>query len=158
MSDIFVRIEGIEGESKDVRHKGWIDATSIEYGVSQSSSTFSGGGGGVGRADFKSLSFTHYFDRASPNLFRFCAAGKHIPKVEISGCKSGGGSQEFAKITLKDVLVTFAGPTGTAGSQWVETVALSYSAIEIEAREQNTDGSMKAAVTAGWNVKENKAV
>jgi hypothetical protein len=37
-------------------------------------------------------------------------------------------------------------------------VALSYAVIEIEAREQNADGSMKAAVTAGWNVKENKAV
>ncbi|MDR2451499.1 MAG: type VI secretion system tube protein Hcp [Candidatus Accumulibacter sp.] len=158
MSEIYVRIEGIEGESKDAKHKGWIDAVSLGYGVSQSSSMSSGGGGGVGKADFNGVSFSHYFDRASPNLFKYCAAGKHIPKVEISGCKSGGGQQEFVRVTLTDVIVTGVTPSGNAGSMWVEAVSLSYSQIVIEAREQNADGSIGAGVAGGWDVKENRAV
>jgi type VI secretion system secreted protein Hcp len=158
MSEIYVKIEGIDGESKDAKHKNWIDAVSLSYGVSQSSSMFSGGGGGVGKADFNGVTFSHYFDRASPNLFKYCAAGKHIPKVEISGCKSGGGQQEFVRVTLTDVIVTGVTPGGDAGSMWVETVSLSYSQIVIEAKEQNADGSMGAGIAGGWDVKENKVI
>jgi type VI secretion system secreted protein Hcp len=157
MSEIYVKIEGIDGESKDEKHKGWIDAISLGYGVSQSSSMFSGGGGGVGKADFGGVVFSHHLDRASPNLFKYCAAGKHIPKVEISACKSGGGQKEFAHITLTDVIVTGVGPNGNAGSIWVETVSLAYSKIMIEVHEQKADGAMLAGVSGGWNVKENKA-
>ncbi|MDR1425030.1 MAG: type VI secretion system tube protein Hcp [Azoarcus sp.] len=158
MSEIYVKIEGIEGESKDAKHKGWIDAINLSYGVSQSSSVFTGGGGGVGKADFNGLAFTHYFDRASPNLFKYCAAGKHIATVEISGCKSGGGQQEFVHVKLSDVIVIGVTPNGNAGSMWVETVSLAYSQIVIEAKEQKADGSMVAGVSGGWNVKENKAI
>ena len=157
MSEILVKIEGIEGESKDVKHKGWIDATNFNYGVSQSSSMFSGGGGGVGKADFNGVTFSHYFDRASPNLFKYCAAGKHIPKVEISACKSGGGQQEFAHVTLTDAIVTGVTQNGNAGSMWVEVVSLSYSRIVIEAKEQRADGTMGASILGGWDVKENRA-
>jgi type VI secretion system secreted protein Hcp len=156
MSEIYVKIEGIEGESKDAKHKGWIDAINLSYGVSQSSSMFTGGG--VGKADFSGLSFSHYFDQASPNLFNYCAAGKHIPKVEISACKSGGGQQEFAHITLTDVIVSGVTPNGNAGSMWVEAVSLSYSRIVIEVKEQKQDGSTAAGISGGWDVKENKAV
>ena len=157
MSEIYVKIEGIEGESKDAKHKGWIDATSIHYGVVQPVALASGGGGGVGRADFSGVTFTHHLDRASPALFKYCAAGKHIPKVEISACKSGGGQQEFVRITLSDVIVAGVTPAGDAGSMWVETVTLAYSRIVIDVKEQKADGTMGASVLGGWDVKENRA-
>jgi type VI secretion system secreted protein Hcp len=158
MSEIFVKIEGITGESKDAKHKGWIDAINLSYGVSQSSSMSSGGGGGVGKADFRGLAFSHFLDRASPTLFKYCAAGKHVPTVEVSACKSGGGQQEFVHIVLSDVLVTSVEPSGAAGDMWVETVCLSYSRIVIEVREQSASGSMNAFVSGGWDVKENREV
>ena len=156
MSEIFIKIEGITGESKDAKHKGWIDAINLSYGVSQSSSMSSGGGGGVGRADFKGLVCSHFLDRASPALFKYCAAGKHVPTVEVSVCKSGGGQQEFVHIVLSDVLVTSVEPGGAAGDMLAETVCLSYSKIVIEVKEQSASGSMSATVSSGWNVKENR--
>ena len=78
--DIFIRLDGITGESKDAKHNGWIDVLTISYDVSQSSSMNVGGGGGVGRADFTPVTFGHHVDRASPALFKYCASGKHIPK------------------------------------------------------------------------------
>ena len=158
MSAIYVNVEGIEGECKDSKHKGWIDALSCSYGVSQSSAMASGGGGGVGKASFGALAFSHHFDKSSPNLFQYCAAGKHIPKVLVSVCKSGGGQQEYILITLEDVLITNVAPSGSEGSEWAESVNLSYSKIKIEAKEQDKGGSMLATVTGGWDVKQNKAV
>ncbi|THJ33276.1 type VI secretion system tube protein Hcp [Lampropedia aestuarii] len=52
LQDFFIKIDGISGESKDSKHAGWIDVLSFSYGVSQSSSSFTGGGAGVGKANF----------------------------------------------------------------------------------------------------------
>ncbi|MDR3213134.1 MAG: type VI secretion system tube protein Hcp [Azoarcus sp.] len=158
LQDFFIKLEGINGESKDSKHKDWIDVLSFSYGVSQSSSMFTGGGGGVGKASFDSVSFTHYADRSTPNLFMYCALGKHIPTVEISACKAGDGSQEYLHITLKDVLVTHAGPTGSTDDARIkETVSLSYSKIKVEVKEQNANGSLGAVITGMWDVKQNSA-
>ncbi|MDR2093431.1 MAG: type VI secretion system tube protein Hcp, partial [Azoarcus sp.] len=115
--EVFIKLDGIEGESKQAKHKGWIDVLDFSYRVTQSSSMATGGGGGVGRADFPPLTFTHYIDRASPNLFKYCAAGKPIPKVELSACKAGEGSKEFVNIKLFEVLVVDVGPNGSSGGQ-----------------------------------------
>lgn len=157
LQDIFIKIEGIDGESKDAKHKSWIDVLNFSYSVSQSSSAFTGGGSGVGKASFDTLNFTHFVDKSSPNLFMYCALGKHIPKVDLSCCKSGGGSQEYMHVTLNDVIVTHVSPSGSNSETQVnEMVTLSYAKIKIEVKEQKADGSMAATVTGAWNVKENK--
>jgi len=158
LQDFYIKIAGIDGESKDSKHKGWIDVLSFGYDVSQSDSAFTGGGSGVGKASFSALSFHHYVDKATPNLMQYCAAGKHIPTVEMSCCKVGDGAQEYMHITLSDCIITHAGPSGsTEDARVTETVSISYSKIKVEVKEQNANGSMGAAVTGTWNVKENKA-
>jgi type VI secretion system secreted protein Hcp len=47
--DYFLRIDGIEGESADAKHKGEIDVLSWSWGASNTGSG-AGAGGGVGRA------------------------------------------------------------------------------------------------------------
>lgn len=157
LQDLYVRIDGISGESKDSKHSGWIDALTIGYGVSQSFSGFTGGGGGVGKANFDSLTFTHYLDKSTPNLMQFCAAGKHIPNVEVSCCKVGDGSQEYVRITLNECLITSAGPRGASSDiRLKESVSIAYAKIKVEVKEQKPDGSMGPAVTGTWDVKQNK--
>ena len=155
--DFYIQLEGIQGESQDSKHEDWIDILSFEYNVSQSSSMSSGGGSGVGRANFDALTFFHYVDRATPNLMQYCASGKVIPTAKISCCKVGDGSQEYMKVTLSGCQITYAGPIGsTEDARIKEKVSISYEKIEVEVKEQNADGSMGAAVTGTWNVKENK--
>ncbi len=158
LQDFYIKIAGIDGESKDSKHAGWIDVLTFNYGVSQSSSMFTGGGGGVGKANFDVLSFTHYVDKATPNLMQYCASGKHVGTVEVSCCKAGDGSQEYMRITLTDCIITHAGPSGsTEDARVKESVSLSYSKIKVEVKEQNANGSMGAAVTGTWDVKLNKS-
>jgi type VI secretion system secreted protein Hcp len=158
LQDFYIKIDGIPGESKDARHQAWIDVLSFDYAVSQSSSMFTGGGGGVGKATFDALSFIHYVDKATPNLMQYCASGKHVGSVEVSCCKVGDGSQEYMKITLTDCLITHAGPTGSSEDARVkESVGISYAKIKVEVKEQNANGSMGAAVTGTWDVKQNQA-
>ena len=44
--DYFLKIDGIDGESTDAKHKGEIDLQSWGFGASQSGTMHSGGGGG----------------------------------------------------------------------------------------------------------------
>jgi len=157
LQDFYINIDGIKGESKDSKHKDWIDVLTWGYAVSQSSSMHTGGGGGVGKANFSEVLFTHYTDKSSPNLLKYCASGKHIATVELSANKVGDGSQEYLKITLTDVLITQVRPVGATNSpRVVEEVGLSYSKIKLEVKEQNADGSMGATTTGEWDIKQNK--
>ncbi len=157
LQDFFIKIDGIPGESKDAKHAGQIDVLSWGYGVSQSSTSHTGGGSGTGKANFSELCFSHYIDKSTPNLMKYCASGKHIPTVELSCCKVGDGSQQYMKVTLNEVLITHVQPSGsTSDARVVEQVGMSYGKIKVEVKEQNTDGSMGATVTGTWDVKQNK--
>ena len=157
LQDFFIKIDGIPGESKDSKHAGQIDVLNWGYEVSQTSTSHGGGGSGSGKANFKEIYFTHYIDKSTPNLMKYCASGKHIGTVVLSCCKVGGGSQEYMKVTLNEVLITHVSPSGSnSDSHVIESVGMSYGKIKVEVKEQNTDGSMGAAVTGTWDVKQNK--
>lgn len=47
--DIFIKLDGIEGESLDAAHKGEIQVLRWEWGVSQTSNMHSGSGRGCFR-------------------------------------------------------------------------------------------------------------
>lgn len=157
MQDFFIEIAGIAGESKDSKHSGQIDVLNWGYAVSQSSTSHTGGGSGTGKANFSELTFTHYVDKATPTLMKYCASGKHINQVVLTCCKVGDGSQEYMRITMNEVLVTHVSPSGSTGDPRVmESVGLSYGKILVQVKEQNADGSMGATVEGTWDVKQNK--
>lgn len=157
LQDFFIKIDGIPGESKDSKHSGQIDVLAWGYSVQQTSTSHGGGGSGAGKANFSEFTFTHYIDKATPNLMKYCASGKHIDTVVLTCCKVGGGSQEYMKVTLNEVLITHVSPEGSITDPRVtEQVGMSYGKIKVEVKEQNADGSMGAAVTGTWDVKQNK--
>jgi hypothetical protein len=77
--DIFVRIDGIEGESTDDQHPGWIEVFNYKVALKQKKSTTASNAGGAtaGRADFKPFNFKRPVDKASPKLAIACADGTH---------------------------------------------------------------------------------
>ena len=48
--DMFIKIDGIKGESADDKHKEEVDVLSWSWGMSQSGSAHMGGGAGAGKA------------------------------------------------------------------------------------------------------------
>ena len=66
--DVFIQINGIDGESLDASHQDEIDVIGWRWKVSQQAKMMSGSGGGAGKATVSDLEFTHQLDRASPNL------------------------------------------------------------------------------------------
>ena len=159
-SDIFLKIGDIKGESMDDKHKDEIDVMSFSWGVSQTGTLATGGGAGAGKAQFQDLHISTNMSKASPLLFKACATGEHIKEATLSGRKAGGkGSSDYLVIKLNDVLVSSYQTAGASGgSDPVDSLSLSYAKIEFSYKPQNPDGSLGGAVTAGWDLKANKAV
>ena len=66
--DIFIRLDGIDGESRDASHPNEIDVLTWDWSVSQQSNMHSGSGGGAGKCTVGDLAFEHYVDGATSNL------------------------------------------------------------------------------------------
>jgi type VI secretion system secreted protein Hcp len=158
--DYFLKLDGIEGESADSKHKNEIDLESWSWGETQSGSMHHGGGGGAGKVQMQDFHFTMRINKASPKLKLACASGEHIKKAVLTCRKAGKDQQEFMKVTLSDSIVSSYQTGGSAHSDIipVDQISLNFSKIEFEYKEQKADGTLGAAVAVGWNVKENRKV
>ena len=155
--DFFLKIDGIDGESADSKHKGEIDVLSWSFGVSNSGSMSTGGGGGSGKASFNDFNFVMTVNKASPKLKLACASGEHIKKAVLTCRKAGKDQQEFLKYTFSDILVSSFQQGGSNSGDVIPTdqISLNYAKIETEYKAQKPDGTLDGAIKAGWDLKGN---
>lgn len=158
-SDMFLKLDGISGESADDKHKGEIDIESFSYGVNQTGTGAHGGGMGAGKASFHDMSIVKKADKSTPNLMLKCATGEHIGSGVLTIRKAGGQQQEYYKIKLTDILVSSFQNTGSGHDAIpMETLSLNFAKIELEYNEQDNKGGLKGVVKAGYDIKANKKV
>lgn len=156
--DIFLNIQGIQGESKDDKHKNEIELLSWSWGATQAGSAARGGGMGSGKVEMQDLTFTKNIDKSTPKLILFCAKGEHIPKAALVMRKAGGDQKEYLKINLDDVLISSFQTSGANGGDTpVESVSINFGKISFEYFEQDNKGTMTSAGKATYDLKANKA-
>lgn len=158
-TDYFLKIDGIQGESEDAKHKDEIDLMSWNFGVTNVGTQSYGGGGGAGKGQFSDFSFTQRINKATPKLMEACATGKHIPNAILTVRKAGGEQQEYLKIKFTDLLISSYGTGGAPGEEIpMENLSFNYAKIEFEYKPQNAQGELGAAVKAGYDSKQNVKV
>jgi type VI secretion system secreted protein Hcp len=157
-ADYFLKIEGIEGESKAEKHKGEIQLDSWSWGETNTGSHNEGGGGGAGKVSMQDFHFVMKVNKASPKLLLACATGEHIKKATLTCRKAGGEQQEFLKINFEGVLISSYQTGGSGGSDIVplDQISLNFTGIEVEYREQNEKGAVGSPVKAGYDLKAGK--
>lgn len=156
---IFARIDTIEGESSDARHKGEIDVLSWSWGVSHSGAVGRGAGGGAGRASFHDFNFTHHVDKASPILMKACSTGQHIKDATITVRKAGEGQQDYLIITMTDLLVTSVSTSVSAeGDTTMEGVTLAFAKVDLEYKPQEPDGALAVGIHFKYDFRAHKEV
>ncbi len=155
--DMFIKIDGIQGESKDDKHKNEIDVLAWSWGLSQSGSFHTGGGGGAGKVNVQDLSFTKWVDIASPVLMLNCSTGEHIPKAVIEVRKAGKKPLPYIEITLEKVMVTSISTGGSGGQdKLTENVTLNFAKAAFKYVQQNDKGAEEAKKTYKWDIEANK--
>jgi type VI secretion system secreted protein Hcp len=158
--DYFLKIDGVDGESTDDKHKGEIELVSWSFGGTNAGSFSSGGGGGTGKVALQDFSFVKRLDKASPKLFTACCTGEHVKSATLVCRKAGGDQQEFLTIVLTSAIVSTYQSGGSAGSDVIpmDQVSLNFAKIEVKYKEQKPDGSLGGEVIGGWDVTTNKKV
>ena len=156
--DTFLKIDGLDGESTDDKHKGEVELSSFSWGVTHLQTLGSAtGGAGSGRASFTDLSITKDVDKSSAVLFQKCATGEHFAKGKLTVRKAGGQQQEYLVYTLETVFVTSYHISSAHGQESAsESVTFAVGKVGMDYSPQKADGSLAAAVHGGWDVLTNK--
>lgn len=154
--DMFLKIDGIDGESSDARHKGAIEIEAFSWGATNSGSAAHGGGAGAGKVSVQDFSFAAHTGRASPQLFLACATGQHLKSALLTVRRSGAQQADFLKVTMSDLIVSSWQQSAPAGADVpTDQVTLNFSKVEIAATSQNAGGAAGEAVRSGWDVRAN---
>ncbi len=159
-SDMFLKIEGIPGESTDSKHKDEIDVLTWSWGESNTGSMAVGGGGGSGKVSMQDFQFVMNMNKASPHVMLACASGQHIKKAVLTCRKAGGTQMEFLKITFEDLLIS-SYQTGSGGGDSglpTDQCSFNFAKITQDYIPQKSDGSAEGTVSKAWSLKANKAV
>ena len=157
--DMFLKIDGIKGESVDDKHKDEIDVLSWNWGMSQSGSAHLGGGAGAGKVNVHDLSFTKHIDVSSPDLYLACCNGKHLKEAKLVVRKAGESPLEYLVITMTDVIISSASPGGSGGEdRLTENVSLNFAKVNVDYTAQDNKGGAAAKPKMGWDIAANKKI
>jgi type VI secretion system secreted protein Hcp len=104
---MYLKIDGVDGESVAKGHENEIEISSFSWGLSNPSNTHgAGGGGGAGKVTFQDIHFTKNIDKSSPSLMLHCASGEHIKKATLTVRKAGGTQQDYYKVDLQQLIIS----------------------------------------------------
>jgi len=154
--DMFLKLDGIKGESQDHKHKDEIHLESWSWGMSQTGAHGTGGGGGAGKVNVHDISITKFLDKASPALMLHCCNGKHIKSGLVTVRKAGEKPLEYLKVKLEDILISGVQHAGHGSDLLTENVTINFAKFHVEYTEQKADGSGSPGGEMGWDVKANQ--
>ena len=132
-SDMFLKLDGIKGESSDSVHPETIEIESFSWGTSNTNTA--AGGGSQGKASFSDIRLVTKLSKASPRLLTACVGGTNILSATLYARNSAATNQEYYQITLENIQISSLKQTGQrAGStnsddRPVEEIAFYFSKI-----------------------------
>ena len=154
--DYFLKLDGIQGESADDKHKNEIQILSWSWGGSQVSSVAGTGGSGAGKADLSDFSVMAYFDKSTPKFFKSLTTGVHIATGNLTAVKSGADGKPYLKVDFKELFVS---SLQISASSEIPSVSISftYNEISIDYSVQDEKGNLTSIGPVSYSLKANKA-
>lgn len=153
LTDVFIKIAGVSGESKDSKHRGEVDVVSWSWGTTTSTGRAATAAGNTAtKPVFDQLTFVKTIDSASPQLLQCATTGKHLSEVLLTVRLAGKTQHEYIRIKLKDVVVSSMKLMGNTDSTVPrEEIGLSFAAVEYTVLQMKPDGTAGSPVTATFN-------
>lgn len=161
--DMFLKLEGVDGESQDDKHKKEIEVLSFSWGETQPLAMAASTAGSLtsGRVSIGEFVVSKAIDCASPKLYLGCADGTHFKSARLELCRAGGDKQPYMEYKMTDVVVSSirAGGSGYGETVPLEEVSFSFGKIEWKYIQTKVEGGKGSGqVAAGWDLKQNKKV
>jgi type VI secretion system secreted protein Hcp len=151
-ADIFLKLDGIGGESTDDEHKGEIDVESFTFNATRAN----------GKVKFSPLRVLKVYDASSPKLVQAAASGRHIRSGTLTFRRSGDPSGvEFLTYKLSDVVVASYREGGANADQRAlgsleDEVGLSPAKVQVTEKTVDASGKTGPVVTASFDLRHGK--
>lgn len=156
MAEMFLKLDGIEGESLDSVHTGEIEIINWNWENKNVVKWDQNQGGQSTKVDVGELSITKFCDKASPTLQQNCVTGKHIKNGTIT-CRKNDGEQkvEYLVVKLTDIMISKVHWDGDGGDQSLkEQIGISFAEFRIDYKLQNDTGTAGGVKGFGFNVQK----
>jgi type VI secretion system secreted protein Hcp len=160
-TDVFLKRDGILGESTDDAHRDWIELTGYHQEIKQpvSYTASSAGGASAERVNFAPFFVSKLVDKATPKIFEAVCTGKHIKEVVVEFFRANaGGKVKYLEIRMEQVLISDyvlqdGGQFASEDLSFVPGVfKMTYT------QQKRSDGAASGKLAAGWSLIENKFV
>ena len=160
--DIFLKLDGIKGESLDDKHKDEIVLESFSWGLSNTAAHNIASGQAGGKASFQDIHFTSKVSVASTKLMLHCATGEHIKTGTITFRKADPSKEnlgfEFLFYKFENILITSVQEAGDTSDRPLDSVSFAFGKINVEYKPQTPAGGVGTAVNFAWNLAANAKV
>lgn len=155
--DMFLKLDGVDGESPDPQHKGEIQIEGFRLSAVSPRDSFTNQAAGAVRMSH--MTIRAKVDKSTPKLFTKIAKNEKIPTAVLSCRKAGKEQFEYFKVTLSEVLVVKvqAGDLGADAGDVVPLCEfdLAYGKLEMSAKEQTEKGPTSGPVVFVFNLMSN---
>ncbi len=154
--DVFLKIDGLKGESQVKTHKDEIDVLKWNWGMFKSRT--SQAGVSAGKANVQDITITKWVDKTSPNLMKSSLTGEHFKEVRLL-IRKGDTPYRYVVLTMQEVLVTKVEWSGTyKEDRPTENISLNFAKFKYEYYQQKEDGSWGAAVEIHFDIQNNEEI
>jgi type VI secretion system secreted protein Hcp len=163
-NSVFLKFDGIDGESTQAGHDKWIEVLSFNHGLSMPMTSAHSGGAAKAQHTpvFQDFTISKYLDKTSVTLNLKCAGGVEIPKINVHVLTSAQAGEapvvrmewEFEKCFLSSIAIG-----GGTGDMPVETVSFTFSKVKwtYHVTGEGT-GTDTGNVPTGWDLEKNVKV
>lgn len=159
--NLFLKLEGLKGDSVASDHKDEIEIVAFSMGHSRPFVASAGGAGGsAARTDFSDIHLQARMSSVSPKLAELCATGKAIPsaKLSVQTLKASKELADYYQVDLEEVHITSIQTSASdGGSRPAESFTLSFNKITWTYKPSVIDGKPNLPdQKATYNIVENK--
>jgi len=155
--DMFLKIDSIDGESKDANHDKWIDILTMDWGATNPGTSQTGGGGGAGKVSVQDFNFAKEVDKSSPKLFLAVANGQSIRDVQFEFTRSfDSKAMPILKFKFSEARVTSYAISASGGQVPTEHISLNFQKVEYTYVQFDEKGGSKGDVKVSWDITTNE--
>lgn len=153
---IFLRIDGIHGESTEDGHANWIDVITYSHAIASPSVLAGRSSGSSYHADF---SVVKAIDKASPKLAVAVCDSTNISEIVVEVCRAGGDKLKYMEYKMRNATVSSVRTVGSVkgiSRLPLEEVTFKYNRIKwTYTQQKRVDGSGGGNVVACWDLERN---
>jgi len=141
--DMFLDLDGIEGESRDMQFRDTIDVLAWSWGASRKDKA----------VNFQDISFTKYIDRSSPALMQNLATGGTIANGSLRVRKAGENPLVYLRLCFTGIRVSSISQGGSGGEdRLTENVTFNFATVVERYTQQSATGVAGPSFRFGWDL------